>query len=132
MDLISVNHRAGTEFVIGVRGHLVTSDMSVKDGGGDAGPSPVELFAGALGACIAMTVAQYCQTHGYGDGDVEVSLTLELVDNPKRVGRIVVDLEVPKSVPEDRREVIRRVAEHCPLHETMRGALEIDIDVVLA
>ena len=60
MDLITVSRKAGFEFGIQVRGHEVGSDLSEKDGGGDAGPSPAELLAGSLGACIAMA-----QSKGY-------------------------------------------------------------------
>ncbi|MEW6249109.1 MAG: OsmC family protein [Planctomycetota bacterium] len=129
MDLITVSRKAGMEFGIRVRGHQVTSDMSARDGGRDQGPSPVELFAGALGACIAMTVQGYCTAHGY-DGDVGVSLTLELADKPKRIGRLVVDLEPPPSVPAAKREALRRVAALCPIHETLRCRPEVDIDIV--
>ena len=129
MDLISVERKDGFAFNIGVRGHGVTTDMSVKDGGTDAGPSPVELLAGSLGACIAMMVQTYCDRHGYTDGDVGVSLTLELADSPKRVGGIVVDVELPADVPEDKREVIQRMAEKCPVHETLRNPPQLDIDI---
>ena len=128
MDLITVTRQDNLEFKIGVRGHGVTSDMSEKEGGRDAGPSPVELLAGSLGTCIAMMVQGYCRRHGY-DGDVEVSLTLELADGPKRVGGIVVDVELPETVPEDKREVIKRVAELCPVHETFRNPPRVDIDI---
>ena len=128
MDLITVNRKDGLEFSIRVRGHDVTSDLSENDGGRDCGPSPAELLAGSLGACIAMMVQGYCQRHGY-DGDAGVSLTMELADNPKRIGRIVVDLELPKGVPEDKKEAIKRVAERCPIHETLKSAPSVDIDV---
>ena len=75
MDLITVNREDNLKFSIQVRGHEVASDMSAKDGGQDAGPSPVELFGGSLGACIAMMVQSYCNRHGYVDGEVGVSLT---------------------------------------------------------
>jgi len=130
MDLISVTHKAGSQFAIRVRGHEVPTDMPAKDGGHDSGPSPVELFAGSLGACIAMTVRRYCQSHGYADGEVGVSLTLELADHPKRIRNIVVDLEVPKDVPEDRIEAILRAVRCCPIHETLRCPPEVDLDVV--
>jgi putative redox protein len=129
MDLITVSRKAGLEFGIGVRGHQVTSDMSEKDGGHDRGPSPAELLAGSLGACIAMMVQTYCTAHGY-DGEVGVSLTLELADKPKRVGRVVVDLELPPGVPEGKKEAIRRVAQHCPIHETLKSPPDVDIDIV--
>jgi uncharacterized OsmC-like protein len=128
MDLITVNRVEGLEFSVRVRGHAVKSDLSEKDGGRDRGPSPAELLASSLGACIAMMVQGYCQRHGY-DGDVGVSLTTELADKPKRIGRIVVDLELPEGVPEGSKEAIRRVVERCPIHETLKNPPELDIDI---
>ncbi|MFH1416874.1 MAG: OsmC family protein, partial [Planctomycetota bacterium] len=110
------------------RGHEVTSDMSEKDGGSDAGPSPVELLAGSLGACIGMMVQSYCKREGY-EGDVGVSLTLELASGPKRIGAIVVDVELPDGIPEDKLDAIRRMAEKCPVHETLRNPPRVDIEV---
>ena len=130
MDLINIARKGGLEFKIQVRDHSVTNDMSEKDGGQDAGPSPVELLAGSLGSCIAMMVQTYCNRHGYTDGDVGVSLTLELADSPKRVGGIVVDVELPDGIPEDKKDAIRRMAEKCPVHETLRNPPRIDIDIL--
>ena len=129
MDLITVTRNEGQQFTLHVRGHDVISDMAVKEGGRDAGPSPVELLAGSLGTCIAMMVQSYCQRHGY-EGDVDVSLTLELADKPKRIAGIVVDVELPSSVPEDKRDVIRRMAERCPVHETLKDPPRVDIEIV--
>ena len=129
MDLITIDRKADSAFTMSVRGHEVTSDMSEKDGGQDTAPSPVELLAGSLGTCIAMMVDRYCQRHGYTDGDVSVSLTLELADSPKRVGGITIDVELPKGVPEDKKEVILRMAERCPVHETLRNPPRLDIDI---
>jgi len=128
MDLITVSRKDGLEFSIRVRGHEVTSDMSEKDGGLDAGPSPAELFAGSLGACVAMMVQSYCRRHEF-EGDVEVSLTMEMADSPKRIGAIVVDVELPEGVPEEKREAIRRMAERCPIHETLKDPPRVDIDI---
>jgi putative redox protein len=131
VDLITVTHKAGLEFAIRVRGHEVACDMSAHEGGRDGGPSPVELLAGSLGACVAMMVQRYCQRHGYVEGEVAVSLTVELADRPKRVRSIVVDLEVPGDVPEERREAIRRLARCCVVHETLRSPPEVDLDVIV-
>ena len=128
MDLISVT-RKDAQFKVQVRGHELTCDLSEKEGGQDKGPSPVELMAGSLGACIAMMVQSYCQRHGY-DGDVGVSLTLELADDPKRVGGIIVDVELPEGIPEERMDAIRRIAERCPVHETLRNPPRVDIDIM--
>ena len=129
MDLITISRADGSKFDVRVRGHQVASDMSIKDGGQDAAPSPVELFAGSLGVCIAMMVQNYCDRHGYTDGDVGVSLTLELADSPKRVGAIVVDVELPNGLPEDKKDAVKRMIELCPVHETLRNPPRLDIDI---
>ena len=129
MDLITVEREAGLAFKLKVRGHQFSSDMAVDDGGRDAAPSPAELMAGSLGACIAMMVQGYCDTHGYADGEVGVSLTVELGDNPKRVAGFVIDLELPADVPESKHDVIMRVAEKCTIHETLANPPRVDIDI---
>ena len=78
---------------------------------------------------MAMMVQTYCKKHGYDDDDVGVNLTLELADSPKRVGGIVVDIELPEGIPEDKQEVIRRMVERCPVHETLRNPPNVDIDI---
>ncbi len=128
IDLITITRRDGLEFDIRVRGHDVPCDLSEGDGGRDRGPSPVELLAGSLGTCIAMMVQSYCLRHGY-QGDVGVSLTMELADSPKRVGSFVVDVELPEGIPEDKMDTIRRIAERCPVHETLKHLPKVDIDI---
>ena len=130
MDLITVTRKERQAFDVRVRRHSVTSDMSPGDGGQDAGFAPVELLAGSLGACIAMMVQCYCDAHGYTDGDVGVNLTLELADHPKRIGAIVVDVELPQGVPQDRRDAVRRVAEQCVIHQTLMQPPRLDVDIL--
>ena len=129
MDLISATREDDGTFRFRVRQHTVASDMSVSDGGQDLGPSPAELVGGALATCIAIMVQQYCDRQGYTDGQVDVSLTLELADDPKRVEGFVVDVEVPGDVPENRMTAIRRIAEHCPVHATLSNPPRVDIEV---
>lgn len=128
MDLISVSRKEGKAFELRVRGHALTVDMSKEEGGSDKGLNPVELLAGSLGACIAIMVQTYCDRHGYGD--VSASLTLELADDPKRVGSIVIDLELPKDFPEDRKPAVKRLAELCPVHETLKHMPTVDLEII--
>jgi uncharacterized OsmC-like protein len=128
MDLISVSRKEGKAFELRVRGHALTVDMSKEEGGSDKGLNPVELLAGSLGACIAIMVQTYCDRHGYGD--VSASLTLEIADDPKRVASIVIDLELPKDFPEDRKPAVKRLAELCPVHETLQHMPTVDLEII--
>ena len=74
-----------------------------------------------------MMVQSYCQRHGY-EGDVGVGLTLELADKPKRGDGIAVDVDLPESVPKDKVDVVRRIAERCLVHETLRNRPRVEID----
>lgn len=129
MSLISISRKAGLEFDIQVRAHSFSCDLSVEDGGGGLGPSPSELLVGSLGVCIAIMVQRYCDRHGYTDGEVSASMTYELADDPKRIGAITIDLEIPKDVPEGKHDAIRRIAEACPIHGTLLKPPVMDLEI---
>jgi uncharacterized OsmC-like protein len=129
MDLITVTREEGLRFSVRLRDHVMTTDMSVGEGGRDGGPSPVEYLGVASGACLATMVQAYCDARGYVDGDVSVSLTLELVENPNRVGAIVLDVELPKDVPEEDREKLKKMALRMPVPATLRDGPRVDIEM---
>jgi putative redox protein len=128
MDLITVTRKQGLEFAIRIRGHVMTSDMSAAEGGTDAGPNPVELLACSVGSCLATMVQTYCDQHGYTDGDVGASLTFELAADPKRIAAVVVDLELPRSLPEEARAEVRRLVESYPVPATLRAVPRLDVE----
>lgn len=130
MDLITVDRKEDRQFKVKVRGHEILSDMSEQDGGRDAGLAPAEMLAGSLGACIAMMVQGYCDSRGYTDRDVAVSVTLDLADDPKRIDGFAVDVELPDGFPEEKVGAVRRVVELCPVHETLRRPPRIDVEFV--
>jgi putative redox protein len=130
LDLITVDRETGLQFKVKVRGHEVSSDLSERDGGRDAGMAPAEMLAGSLGACVAIMLQAYCDAHGYTDGEVSVCVSLDLADNPKRIGGFAIDVELPDGIPEEKLSVLRRVAELCVIHGTLRNPPRIDIEFV--
>ena len=128
MDLITVRRRDGLAFDVRLRSHVVTSDMSLADGGRDAGPNPVELLACSVGSCIATMVQGYCNDHGYTDGDVGVSLTFEIAPSPKRIAALVIDLELPADMPDSAKDEVRRLAATYPVPQTLRQPPQLDIE----
>jgi putative redox protein len=129
VDLITVARRSGLAFTVRLRDHVLTTDMSPAEGGTDAGPNPVELLACSVGSCLATMVQAHCDEHGYRDGDVGASLTFELAADPKRVAAVVVDLELPRGMPEDARAEVRRLVESYPVPATLRTAPRLDIEI---
>ena len=130
MDLITVTRNEGLQFSIRIRDHVITTDMSVDEGGADGGPSPVEILGSAAGACLATMVQAYCDSRGYTDGDVGVSLTLELAPNPNRIAGLVMDVELPADVPEEDREKLKKMALRMPVPATLRNEPRFDIEML--
>lgn len=56
----SADGRGGARFDVTSGNHTLVTDQPVKDGGGDAGMSPVELFVGSLASCVAYFAGRYC------------------------------------------------------------------------
>jgi uncharacterized OsmC-like protein len=129
MDLITVTREEDLKFSIRLRDHVMTTDLSVDDGGEDGGPSPVEFLGIASGACLATMVQAYCDSRGYTDGNVSVSLTLEFVENPNRIGSIVLDVELPKDVPAGDKEKLKAMALRMPVPATLRDTPRVDIEM---
>jgi uncharacterized OsmC-like protein len=129
MELITIQQKSTQEFSINVRQHEVRSDMSLDDGGQDAGPSPTELLVGAFGACLGMAVARYCQTIGCPSGEIGLYLTYQLADRPKRIENIVVDMELPEGFPPERLAAVRKVVHSCPVHNTLTKPPKIDLEI---
>lgn len=119
MELITVTRERGLEFLIRLRDHRITTDMSVAEGGTDAGLNPVELLAASLGGCLAIMTQRYCTERGYTDGDVGVSLTAELAEAPKRISSFVVDVELPADVPEAERAKLEKILLRFPVPATL-------------
>jgi putative redox protein len=130
MDLITVTREEGLRFKVQVRNHVFTTDMNVDEGGRDGGPAPVEFLGAAAGACLATMVQAYCDSRGYTDGDVSVNLTLEMVENPNRVAGLVLDVELPKDVPEGDKEKLKKMALRMPVPATLRGEPRVDIEML--
>jgi putative redox protein len=130
MDLITVTRDESLKFKVRVRDHVILTDMALDEGGMDGGLAPVELLGAAAGACLATMVQAYCDSRGYEDGDVSVNLTMEMVDNPNRVAGLVMDVVLPRDVPEGDRDKLKKMALRMPVPATLRGEPRVDIEML--
>lgn len=129
MAKITTRYKGNMLFESQLGKHKLTIDVPPVMGGTDRGPIPPDLFVASLGSCIGAFVAQYCENHGIDTDGMTIDMTFEKVENPTRLVDLKATVNLPKGDCKQRIEAIRRVAEHCPVHETittMRG-LEIEI-----
>lgn len=109
--------------------HSVKVDVPPTMGGSDRGPKPPELFIASLGSCIAAFAADYCNRVGIDTSGLTVDVTFDKVDNPTRLVNLKAAVNLPNADFGQRRQAILKVAEHCPVHETIRAFEGIEIEI---
>jgi putative redox protein len=121
MPTISTHAVGDKSFETLVGRHRIVSDVPASMGGQDRGLEPAQLFVVSLGACVATLVQEYCDHHGLDGRDLRVDVDFERTAPASRLRDIRVRIAVPHAdlANERLRTILQRVAEHCPVHETI-------------
>jgi putative redox protein len=107
---------------IQIRGHSLTADEPVRDGGEDEGPTPQELLAASLASCMAITVDMYARRKGWDVSQAEVECSYEQADRGQPTSFELV-LRLPPGLTDEQRERLRVIAGRCPVHRTLEGGV---------
>ncbi|HXO27941.1 MAG TPA: bifunctional alpha/beta hydrolase/OsmC family protein [Thermoanaerobaculia bacterium] len=114
--------------------HHLVADEPAADGGTDAGPTPYALLLAALGTCSSMTMRLYADRKGWPLAGTRVRLRHSrdheadcenCVAGDARIERIDRELELLGPLTEAQRVRLAEIADHCPVHRTLRSRIEI-------
>jgi putative redox protein len=126
-----ITHEGGMRFAAQLRSHRIVTDQSLRAGGEDSAPSPVELLGASLGSCIAFYVQQFCQARGLSYEGLQVEVEQHSEKNPARVAEFVVRVVMPEDLPDHYVPVLERVVRSCPAHNTLSPGAMIKIEIVM-
>lgn len=130
MENTTVRLSDGLRAEIKVRNHTIYADEPLDAGGTDTAPTPMEMLAGALGACIAITVKLYAQRKEWPLESVEVRLNIQRHNGseyPAYSGDAPFVHEVRKNVvfngplSEEQLERLYEIAGKCPVHRVIES-----------
>ena len=124
---VRVEHKCDDLFEIDVRGHRLHVDQPLADGGGDAAPTPTELFVVSLASCVAFYARRYLARHQLRTEGLRVEASYEMAEHPTRVGAITLSIAVPPSTPDARRAALLAVASHCTVHNSLEHPPEVSV-----
>jgi putative redox protein len=110
-----------TQLVVGH--HHTVADEPVDLGGGDTGPTPVEILLSALGSCTAITLRMYAERKQWPLEGVEVKLAYAERGKEKTV--ITRQVEMRGKLDADQRERLLQIANACPVHKILTGTVEV-------
>lgn len=131
MTRIEVRHEEGDRYGIRIRGHDLLVDQPVDEGGADTGPTPTELFVAGLASCVAHYGGRYLRRHGLPTAGFSVRCDFSFAkDRPARVGSVEIAVTLPEAFPDERRAAFHAVVDHCTVHNSVREAPEVRIELV--
>ena len=119
--------------------HRLFSDEPKDAGGEDAGPSPYELVAAALGACTSMTLGMYARQKQWPLASVIVRLRHSKIHakdcadcetKDEMLDRIDREIELTGNLTEAQRTKLLEIADKCPVHRTLASAIDIKTRLV--
>ena len=129
MGKISTIHKGDMLFETKLGKHTVRIDVPPSMGGSDRGPTPPEFFVASLGSCVAALVPNYCNSAGIATDDLAVDVTFDKAEDPTRLTNVNVLIHLPNGNVNGREKAILRVAERCPVHETICTMDKVNISL---
>lgn len=99
------------------------SDEPIESGGQNLGPSPMHLMASSLASCTAITLKMYCDRHQWLFEDIQVNVALEFVESNVKFIRSIVFNGI---ISDEYLNRLLNIANKCPVHKLLSGAIEIN------
>jgi len=117
---------SGFDNGIEVRGHRLRADEPVEAGGTDRGPAPSEYLLAALGACTSITLRMYAKRKGWDLESIEVVLGRRALGPGEGAETEVLrEIRLEGDLDADRRARLAAIADKCPVHRALHGALRV-------
>ena len=119
--------------------HRLFSDEPKEAGGQNAGASPYELLAAALGACTSMTLGMYARRKQWPLASVIVRLRHSKIHatdcadcetKEATLDQLDRDIELLGNLTEEQRTKLLEIADQCPVHRTLTQGIRIHTRLV--
>jgi putative redox protein len=116
-------------------GHALVADEPVRIGGTNAGPTPYELLASALGACTSITLRMYADRKQWPLEAAEVRVKHEKIHCEDcegvegagaRIDHFSREIHLEGALDETQRSRMLKIADRCPVHRTIERRAKIE------
>lgn len=101
------------------------TDAPVDNQGKGESFSPTDLLCTALGTCMLTIMGISANTHNFNIDGTKVRVTKIMKSDPRRVGEVIVEFDMPAiSYSDKQKEILRLAAENCPVAKSLHSELK--------
>lgn len=130
MGTINTFYKGDMLFETEMGNHKIKIDVPPDMGGKDRGPTPPQLFIASLGSCVGAFVVNYCERCGIDTEDLNVEVSFDKAIDPTRLTNLKITVNIPNDDCCKKAKAIKRVAEFCPVHMTIKAMEDIELEIV--
>jgi putative redox protein len=100
-----------------------------KDNGGDGSSfSPTDLVGAALASCALSTMALAAQREGLSWGDAHANVEKRMTPPPRRIGELVLVMDMPSEVLPEHRARLEEAARACPVARSLHPDVKLPME----
>ena len=113
----------------GPSGVTLETDAPVDNNGKGETFSPTDLVATALGSCMLTIMGIVAERRGVSLDGLVVKVGKVMSDDmPRRISKLAVCIKMPLPADSALKELFVNAAITCPVHQSLRGDIEIPIE----
>ncbi len=107
-------------------GNTLVTDAPLDNNGLGLAFSPTDLLATALGSCMATVIGILAKRKGLAVEGMTVNVRKFMSDDqPRRVKRLELDLQIPLPASHPDRKLLESAAHGCPVHHSIHPDIEV-------
>jgi len=100
-----------------------------RDNGGDGSSfSPTDLVGAALASCALSTMALVAQREGLSWGNARAHVEKRMTPPPRRIGELVLVIDMPAEVRTEHRARLEDAARSCPVARSLHPDVSVPME----
>ena len=121
-------HGLSCQLTHGPSGASISTVPPKDNGGTGMSFSPTDLVGAALASCALSTMALVAQREGLSWGDARAQVEKRMTAAPRRIGELVLVIDMPREVPPEQRARLEETARTCPVARSLHPDVKVPIE----
>ncbi|WP_224367140.1 OsmC family protein [Hyalangium versicolor] len=116
-----------TQLEHGPSGSHIATEAPKDNGGTGASFSPTDLVGAALASCALTTMALAASRENIPFGEAKATVEKRMTPPPRRIGELVLNIQMPAGLSRAHRTRLEEVAHGCPVARSLHPDVKLPV-----